>query len=365
MDPVPAAASDSARSTASRRLWLGIDGLAYSLGAALVLWIFLSSPGINHHKPSAFGPMVYGRANRPFVSRVLVPGLVRALQFVVPGGLRARLESEAEQLPLATLFAHLDHIPANLAAEFLTACLVMYGLLLGFLVTFRCLCGEVFDAPEGVRRAVPLFALCLLPSLFVYVSYLYDFATLFLFTLGLLLLRRRQWIGFLVVVAISCFNKETAILLTMLMWIACAGGRRPKWYRTLLAVQLALFAVSRVILFLAFRENAGSNLEFHLIDHNLRLVRPYPPASVMAWVMVAALVAFDWRNKPRILRNSLWMLVPLSSLGFVFGYFDELRDYYEVFPAVVLLMAYSLVRLAGVRITARAEGQASLDPAVP
>jgi len=276
---------------------------------------------------------------------------------------RTYLEAEAAHPPLATLLAELDHIPVNLAVEFLTACVVMYGILLGFLVALRALWDEVFDAPEAVKRAVPLFALCLLPSLFVYMNYLYDFATLLFFTLGLWLLRRRQWAAFLVVFAVSCFNKETTILLTLIMCIECAGTRGPRrlgGYRGLLAIQIALFAVSRAILYLAFHGNPGSDLEFHLVDHNLRFLKAYPLASVMAWVLVVALVVFDWRSKPRILRNSLWMLVPLLSLAFVFGYVDELRAFYEVFPPVVLLMAYSLVRLAGAQIATRTEGELPL-----
>jgi hypothetical protein len=326
----------------------------------MVLWIFLSSPGINHHSPSALGPMVYGRAARPFVSRALVPGIVRALQSLVPDGLRAHLESEAGHPPLSTILVQLDRIPDNLTVEFLTACVVMYGILVGFLVALRSLWDEVFDAPEAVKRAVPLFALCLLPSLFRFMNYVYDFATLLFFTLGLLLLRRRQWGGFLAVFALSCFNKETTILLTLVMCIEYAGSRGSRGYRGLVAIQLAVFAASRAILYLAFHRNPGSDLEYHLVDHNLRLLKAYPLTSVMAWVLIAALVVLDWRNKPRLLRNSLWMLVPLLSLATVFGYLDELRAFYEVFPTMVLLMAYSLVRLAGAQIATRTEGELPL-----
>ena len=164
------ASSVGSPSSTGRHWQRWIDGLAYSLGALVVLWIFLSSPGLNHYDPSALGPMVYGRAARPFVSRALIPGSVRALQSVVPDAVRTHLEAEAARPPLSTLLAQLDHIPANLVVEFLTACVVMYGVLIGFLVALRALCDEVFDAPEAVKRAVPLFALCLLPALFLYGS---------------------------------------------------------------------------------------------------------------------------------------------------------------------------------------------------
>jgi hypothetical protein len=39
------------------------------------------------------------------------------------------------------------------------------------------------------------------------------------------------------------------------------------------------------------------------------------------------------------------MLLPLVLLTLFFGLLDEYRDYYEVYPAVLLLVGHSLARL--------------------
>jgi hypothetical protein len=49
----------------------------------------------------------------------------------------------------------------------------------------------------------------------------------------------------------------------------------------------------------------------------------------------------------------LCALPPLAGAAFLWGYFDELRDYYEAWPAIVLLAAPTVARLMGVELRAR------------
>jgi hypothetical protein len=35
-------------------------------------------------------------------------------------------------------------------------------------------------------------------------------------------------------------------------------------------------------------------------------------------------------------------------LTFLLGFFDELRDYYEVFPIVILLVSFNIAKILGV-----------------
>ena len=49
------------------------------------------------------------------------------------------------------------------------------------------------------------------------------------------------------------------------------------------------------------------------------------------------------------------MLVPLLAACVVFGFLDELRDYYEVYPVIVMLMMPTVARWMGVTITTRQE----------
>ena len=45
------------------------------------------------------------------------------------------------------------------------------------------------------------------------------------------------------------------------------------------------------------------------------------------------------------------MIIPLVLLTLFLGYLDELRDYYEVYPALLLLIAYSVVKIFSVDIS--------------
>jgi hypothetical protein len=57
-----------------------------------------------------------------------------------------------------------------------------------------------------------------------------------------------------------------------------------------------------------------------------------------------------WKAKPEFLKDALWIAVPLLILTFFLGYLDELRDYYEVFPVVFLLIAYNIASIFGIEL---------------
>jgi len=42
------------------------------------------------------------------------------------------------------------------------------------------------------------------------------------------------------------------------------------------------------------------------------------------------------------------MIIPLGVLTLFLGYLDELRDYYEVYPAVIIFIAHSIARILDV-----------------
>ena len=178
---------------------------------------------------------------------------------------------------------------------------------------------------------------------------------MFLFTLGLGLLVRRRWRLFLVVFVLACLNKETTILLTLVFAI---HFRRPASlpraaYRGLLLAQLAIFAVLKTGLYVLYRDNPGAFVEAHFPQHNLDVLKAYPLATVFGWCGVALLVAYRWPEKPAFLRDALWIALPLVVLTFFLGYLDELRDYYEAYPIVLLLILHSVGRIVGFNVHTR------------
>jgi hypothetical protein len=228
----------------------------------------------------------------------------------------------------------------------------MYLSLAGFFFAFRYLFKAVYEAPGKLLDLTSLVALLGLPIMFKYTSFIYDFSTLFLFTLGLALMARKKWTSFLAVYTLACFNKETTILLTMLyvIYFYCILAIRlekPAFIKCLSA-QISIYIIARAILNFFFYDNPGTFLLGTvgvLAKHNLSM-SPYS-IEALAYLFIALMVLYKWEEKPLFLKCGLWILPPLVVLCLFFGFLDELRDYYEAYPIVLLLMAHTMGDITG------------------
>jgi hypothetical protein len=329
-------------------------GALLPLLAFLVLCMFLADPGVNHYSPSNFGDTVYGRASRPFVYRTLVPTAVRLVSGLFPASAHAAASHAALHTRLKHLLSAWDNLPAEYFLEFLIALAFMYGSLIGFLFALRHLADALFELPRSFARKIPLIALLLLPPLFRYTNFIYDFPSLFLFTLGLVLMVRQRWRAYFGLLVVATINKETAVLLPFVFGLyflrhqALLKGR----FWPLLGAQIGLWLVIKLGINFVFRHSPGGMAEFHLRDHNLGLLRSYSVGTAAGWLVLAVLMGVRWSEAPRFLRTALWILPVLVGLTLFLGYLDEFRDYYEVFPVVVLLVAHGVARLTGVAVKA-------------
>jgi hypothetical protein len=337
----------------------------YVVFGLIVLGIFLNNSrpgaaatgGLNHYPPSNFGDMVYGKAFRPFVYRTLVPTTIRLITACFPASVKAAAIESARHGALQPVLWESDQVPPEYALEFLIGLGVMFGLLMGFLAALRYLASGVFDAPLSFLRKIPLIALLLLPPLITYTSFIYDFGSLLFFTMGLALMVRRRFRAYLLLFVLSCINKETTLMLIVVFGIHYIADqtlpRRTFW--PLLGIQLLIWGSIKATISYIFRHNEGTPVEFHLVDHNLALLRPFGLGTAAGCLVLAAFVAVRWRHKPSLLRHALWVLPVELGLNLFLGYLDELRAYYEALPVVVLLVADGLGRLSGVELAARPE----------
>ncbi len=62
------------------------------------------------------------------------------------------------------------------------------------------------------------------------------------------------------------------------------------------------------------------------------------------------LVFYKWDEKPDFLKISLSVLIPLVFLTFFLGYLDELRDYYEAYAALIIILSHSIAKLLDLEI---------------
>jgi len=329
--------------------WIGWS--SYLLMAAFLSVLVLGSfftVGINGNPPTMFRDMVDGTAHKPFVYRALVPAVIRTVENAAPAAIEEKLISLSETGSVAELFerygwAHEDMLAYLIAAAFL------YGSLLLFVHAFGVLAKSQYEMNPVFRRVLSLVALAGLPCFFRYYSYLYDFTHLILFCYALALMSRQRWAGYFPVFALACLSKETTVLLIALFCIHFWKDRRRSWFWSAAALQALIFVFVKVWLRVLFKENLGGSLEFHL-GHNLTL-QPYDFSQIGIFAGLILLCARHWAEKPVFLKHAVWMLLPLVGLTFLFGLLDEYRDYYEVYPVVLLLAVPAIAEFLRLRIS--------------
>jgi hypothetical protein len=317
----------------------------YGLTSTIILFLFINYEGISHRDSdtSEFSATVYGRAHKPSVYRVLVPILIRGVSTISPDSLKAAVQKFLQER--RTIVEPLGW-QEEYYFEYAAACVIMFFLFLGYAFAFRYLLVFYYPRDSAITNVVPVFSLLLLPLFFRYHHFVYDPATLCLFTLSLALIIHRKNLWYYPVFLFACLNKETAILLLGIFYLFQRAHMPSRFLFRHLAVQGTIWTLVRVALYRTFENNAGSGQEFHLFDHNLLLIKD--PRSLIYFVLVviffSVFIARKWKDKPLLLRQGfLLLLIPLSSLSFFWGYFDALRIYYEAFPFALLLALPTVV----------------------
>lgn len=174
--------------------------------------------------------------------------------------------------------------------------------------------------------SLDLFSIsAVLPLVFLFgFGYIYDFATLFLFTLALVCMASNKWYTYLFVFILSCLNKETAILLTLVFFFHFKTQNEisRSRFKTLLALQIACYTLIKIWLFFRFQANPGSLVEVHFAEYEIILHR-YPEiglVSLAIFLVILLLVFHNWKQKPLFLRHATLMFPPLLILTIAFGF---------------------------------------------
>ncbi|GAB4217374.1 MAG: hypothetical protein OHK0022_59530 [Roseiflexaceae bacterium] len=216
---------------------------------------------------------------------------------------------------------------------------LMAASLFGFTVALRVL-GQHF---WGVSRAVDylvLFSIPLMILLSLDQQHTYDLPMLCLFTWGMVCIIQQRWTAFLVCYTIACFNKETTIFLTCIFLACCNQHNTSGRFMRLLAMQLSIYAISRIALMYIFRHNPGSPAPYTL-PFTLEVYQHYllkTGAYLVGIALVGALIAYRLREKPAFLVKAFFAaFIPTLFLFLLSGYPYEIRVFYEVYPLILLL----------------------------
>jgi hypothetical protein len=302
--------------------------------------------GLNGYGRCKFLAMVNGAADKPFVYRTLLPTAVHLVSSLTPSRWRQAFTAIARRRE--TAFRRLGW-ETSAAGEYAIALILMLLCFAGFahysakLVMLTCSLKEA----QGTRLLLAAAVLAGLPPFFRYTSYLYDPPQLLLFTMALYFLAASRFRAFGLAFVLCCLNKETALLLIPIYVLV---GRQkfpsPRRYWGLLLGLVIVYIGVRLLLMSAFRYNAGSVADFQFTHTLAKFVEGWTFTDAIAFMLLAFLVFLEWNDKPRFLKVSFLALgPPLIVLTLFWGYVDEWRVYYEVYPIVFGLIVDSYLRV--------------------
>lgn len=338
----------------ARRLFLTV---LYAYVSLLVL-VCLLLRGVSTYAWATVPMLVDGTAYRPFVTRALLPSIVRGLVRVTPA-VRSRVDARvAHALANAgpgqrfdRALATLGWTPADVYVH-LVAVLVMLVCFLALPWVLRRLLEVYYDLPPPVVDVAPVFGLLALPLFFVpYARYLYDPGTLLLWALALLFVAERRHVWLWLLLPVLAFHKETAILLPPLVALR-EWESSPRWRVVVVGVlQLGVVVAVRLWLGAQYAHNPGGAVLVVGLGHTRELVMTVlkrPPYVLAVVAMFWALVQAGWSDTPVFLRRALLLVLgPLVLMSFAFGYVDEIRGYYEAWAIVFLLGVPAATGLLG------------------
>lgn len=190
---------------------------------------------------------------------------------------------------------------------------------------------EVFTLLSGILVLI----------LFMFERKVYDLSTAFFITLALNLLARKNFKAFYLLYPLSCLNRETTFLLTLLFIVYYYKKLSIRNYVFGLIYQVITYLLIRLFLMYIFRNNPGFPLYYRLIDNfHLHYSEPMNTIILAAVVLIVFIfVAYRWNTKPEFLRVSLQVFFPVLFILYVFlGGSFELRVFIEVYPILMLLL---------------------------
>ncbi len=295
--------------------------------------------GIDGYERAMFEDMIRGTANKPFVYRCLVPFTIRGVSALLPENIKTEINIWGAN--------HIHYLNVDRNNIDLSDLLIATGLwfisILGFAYSVMKLLRYFYDINEYFIYTVAAMAVAGLPIFFKSYSYLYDFTNLFLFTLCLYYLVKEKWLQYLLSLIIATTCKETTILLIFIYIFHYRNYFSKQYFRNLLLYQIIIYVFIKLILLIIYYDNPGTFVEFHLM-YNLKL-DPYSISQFLALIILGVAIIYDWKNKPEFLRHSILIICPLLVLTLFFGCLDEYRDYYEVYPIVILLVTHTIVKI--------------------
>jgi len=327
---------------------------------AIALWLLAATAfyALVPH-PAFFNPR-YGvvrfydhTARNPFARRVLAGELIRIGVAAIPGPIRAVIDERL--LPVTQ--------PRGGRPEHGTVIFVAAGLTVLSLAVFLGLLAlgiRTLGVSPWLAVGLSLLGVPLLHVFTNFQVFAYDHLVLALFAAASLCLwRRGAGNGILdVLIAVAAVAKETAVLLTIAALAVDDGPITQRLGRFVRRV--AIVALIQTGLVLMVSDRPGFPVEEHIRENwvlvtqwrNWFAFQPFESTvlfpgglpfgrpvgfNLFVWVPLFALAMRGARREWRLARALVVMAIPLVPLQLMFGMFNEVRDLYELLPALLWL----------------------------
>ncbi len=270
---------------------------------------FVWSEGLGY---SYLHDVAYSFEERPYVYRVLIPFLSRALEFLT-----------------------------GVSAIYCMIILVIASAV-GLYFSLKYLYSTFESSNE--RTSIVSFFIC--ETLFIIIlltfPHIYDISTAMFFTLALALLARGKLTTYLILFPLATLNRETTFLLTI-FWLVYLFKRIPVSSLLCGAVyQVIVYVVIRLVVTSGFAHLPGTSLDWQPM-RNLEKFLASPLTTFLllfAFGLILYGVFIGWSQKPLFLRIAFLIFFPAQVfLHLTLGGAWELRVYAESLPVIFLLIA--------------------------
>lgn len=336
-----------------------IFAVLYALISVYALAHFVSSSYLgDRYDSTAFNAMIDGTAKKPFVYRVLMPTLTRAVVDSTPKSWKEAINYEVQSWVASPKTSYTRQTMPWLVYTYdvrdpyprLVCTFLIYLALIGYAVVLYRLAAVLVPGDEPLRRFAPIFGMLAISAFSKPWQYIYDIPVLFLSASCFYFLYISRIKPYLVCFVLACLNRETSIFI-LLFFAIWSYGRMPRTsFIALCAVQAVLYVFIKIALTYAYMDNSGDFLEYNL-SRVLRL-DIFERADHMRIFVVCGLfflLTYRWKDKPLFLRTGLFVL-PVMYVGYFFyGNGGEYRVFFDIMPLLVLLTTHTLTEAAGFR----------------
>ena len=175
----------------------------------------------------------------------------------------------------------------------------------------------------------------------------YDIATVMFFALSLGLLVRGKFNVYYLVFIVASINRETTFLLLLFFMVYFYGKIPFRQYCLGVIYQGGAYIIIKTAIMAAYADVPGTPLQWRPMEVITGYVDHPVWFAVLLFIFFCVVVAaalWRWKDKPEFLRAAFGIIFPVQLILHIFlGYAYEIRVFAELFPVIFLLCAW-LVR---------------------